>query len=773
MPDRIIGRLAYKIVGDDRELSRALRRSVRELDKTADRFQQIGGRLSTFVTAPIVAAGGAAAKAASDLNESLNAVNVVFDESAEQITAWGQNAATQAGLAQSEFNQAAVRLGASLKNAGIPVDDLADSTIELTQRAADLASVFNTDVNDALSAIASALRGEADPIERFGATVNAAAVEAKALELGLAATRSEITEQIKVQARLAVIMEQTAEVQGDFARTAGEAANQTRIARAQVQDQAAALGQQLLPIWQAIISEALELISAFNELDESQKRLIIQIAASAAAMGPLSVAIGTTIKAVNTLRLALVALGGTSGFGLLLVAAAAVATAIHAISEPSREARESLADLAEQSGITARELDGVARALSEAEHFAQSIDDAEEAVRQIADASGRTVAEVLEIGIASSRIGDEFRAHLELIQEQNALHEDQVEDMRQLRDLQRHRALAARDERVEQEAITAELERQQLHQQTWEEYWEGINQQWRDLGANTEVYRRNLEAIAEVEDPDQRRRLLQEMERMLDLNAGMLTQEQAFPVTAAARLGLLKEIRVLLAGITQEGEAQKKVADDLKDSTEAQRNLVADYNKRYGELAEVVVSIAHDSQDWTAEFESLASQAGRAWGGIFSGVGQAIIDTEAGLESIGRAMANLFTGILETLGQQFAAMAAAALFGMPPTFIPNPGQAAAYGAASAGFFAASGLAGAISAFGEGGSFLANQPTLALFGENGPETVDIQPVKHPGVPGAYAGGQSIHIHGDVYGYDDFARKVEQAGRRSNRLGRTGR
>jgi hypothetical protein len=136
-------------------------------------------------------------------------------------------------------------------------------------------------------------------------------------------------------------------------------------------------------------------------------------------------------------------------------------------------------------------------------------------------------------------------------------------------------------------------------------------------------------------------------------------------------------------------------------------------------------------------------------------------------------MANLFIGILKTLGDQFAAMSIAALFGMPPTFIPSPGKAAAYGAASAGFYAASGVAGAISAFANGGSFVADQPTLALFGENGPETVDIQPVPKVSAPGAYTGGGGITINGDVYGYDDFAAKVEEAQSRSARLGRVGR
>ena len=47
--------------------------------------------------------------------------------------------------------------------------------------------------------------------------MNAAAVEAQALAMGLAATKDEITDADKVAARYALILEQTTTAQGDFA----------------------------------------------------------------------------------------------------------------------------------------------------------------------------------------------------------------------------------------------------------------------------------------------------------------------------------------------------------------------------------------------------------------------------------------------------------------------------------------------------------------------------------------------------------------------------
>lgn len=781
MADSVIGRLVYKIVGDDKDYQKALRRSKRALDRTGREMQQIGARLSLGLTAPIAAAGAAAVRAAVDLEESLNAVNVVFGESAEQIEAWGETAADAAGISQAAFNQSAVRLGASLKNAGVPIEDLADQTINLTQRAADLASVFNTDVNDALGAIQAAIRGEGDPIERFGASINAAAVEAKALELGLADTKAEITEQIKVQARLALIMEQTADVAGDFANTSDNAANRTRILRARVTDLAAELGQELLPYVQAVLERTLELVDKFGELDDQQKQNIVRAAAFAAALGPVITALGTAVRVAGAAKVAFAALAANPvvlAIGALASGVVVLGRALdNAIDQQRADDMERFADAAERAGVSAGDL---AQRYADAEvALDQQLamgGDLAESVRQVADYYGVALEDVVEIARTLPGIGQEHDDLLRSLQAEGEEITAQRDAMRQYRLSQIAVQEAVRQQREDQEAITDELEEQRdLHRESWDEYWADVNQRWRDLGQNIAIYRTNLQTVADLEDDDQRQQMLEDLERMLELDVGMLTQEQAFPVVAEARRQLLADIRDLMGEVSEEADEQIAKTEQLKDVTKEQRDLAADLAKIHGkQLAPVMESIIDDAQSFTDVYGSLASAAGDAWGGVFQGLGQAILDTEQGLEAVGQSLAGMFVGILNTLGAQFAAMAAGALFGMPPTFIPNPGQAASYAAASAGFYAAAGLTSAITAFADGGSFIADRPTMALFGEAGPEYVDIQPVNHAAPPGwAPGGGQPIVINGDVYGYDDFARHVERATSRASRTGRIGR
>lgn len=240
----------------------------REAREAATATGQIGAAAKTssgLMTGALLTAGVAIVKfgadsvrAASNLEESMNAVNVVFGEAAGTITDFGETAADAAGLAQAEFQQMATVLGSALINAGLPLDEAAEKTIELTQRAADMASVFNTSVPEALGAMQAALRGESDPIEKFGVTLSAAAVDAEAAALGFKKVGGEWDAQAKAAARLSLIMKQTSRVQGDFANTSDGLANKTRQLQASMTNLQAQIGGYLIPALAGLADEGLD-----------------------------------------------------------------------------------------------------------------------------------------------------------------------------------------------------------------------------------------------------------------------------------------------------------------------------------------------------------------------------------------------------------------------------------------------------------------------------------------------------------------------------------
>ena len=324
-----VATLFVKLGLDSKGYSSGLREAIQKTGAAAQdigkKLTNIGAGLTAGLTAPILAAGVAAGKMAVDLQESQNAVNVVFEDAADIMDAYGETVATTAGLSRAEFNQLGAVTGAFLKNVGFDTAQAADETIRLTERASDMASIFNTDVSQALEAIQSGLKGEFNPLEQFGVKLNAAAINARALEMGLADANGEISESAKAQAALALVMEQTDQFAGDFAATSDQLANATKIARAQFTDAAAALGTQLLPIGLRIVEWVSGLIEKFNALTPAQQKTILIIGAVVAAIGPLITIIGGLITAFGVIMPVISAVGAALLGPLGLAIAAIIA----------------------------------------------------------------------------------------------------------------------------------------------------------------------------------------------------------------------------------------------------------------------------------------------------------------------------------------------------------------------------------------------------------------------------------------------------------------
>ncbi len=268
-----------------------------------------GVKLTAGLTVPIAAAGFAAVTAASDFEESANAVNVVFGEAAETIAEFGETSAEAVGLSTAEFSQLAAQGGALLQNLGLDANEAAQEQINLTERAADLASIFNTDVSTALEAVQSGLKGEFNPLEQFGVKMNAAAIEAKALELGLADSASELDDNAKATAALALFYEQTEAIAGDFANTSDGLANSQRIAKAEFANLAAEFGMVLLPIITQGVELFRQLAAKFSALTPGQKTMVVGVLAIIAVVGPLLIVLGTLIGALGTIGSVLGAIG--------------------------------------------------------------------------------------------------------------------------------------------------------------------------------------------------------------------------------------------------------------------------------------------------------------------------------------------------------------------------------------------------------------------------------------------------------------------------------
>ena len=248
MARRGTGIISVLISGDAKPLNKEVEKATGILDGFGKKVGLALGAAGAAVGVAAFKIGKDSVSAASDLEESINAVNVAYGRAAEGVLALGETSATQLGVSQSDFNAAAVRFSAFAERVVGEGGDIAGFVGDISTRAADFASVFNIDVSEALGVFQSGLSGEAEPLKRFGINLLDSEVQAYALREGLIEAGQTMTEQQKVQARFGLLMESTAKTAGDFANTSDGLANSQRILKARFQDTLAQLGQHLLPI---------------------------------------------------------------------------------------------------------------------------------------------------------------------------------------------------------------------------------------------------------------------------------------------------------------------------------------------------------------------------------------------------------------------------------------------------------------------------------------------------------------------------------------------
>ena len=310
---------------DRRQLTRDLDRAEQNVERRLENFSRratAGGALLAGFGAVVTVGIGLAVKAASDLQESTNAVNVVFGAASQTVHEFGQDSARSAGIATAAFNQLATQTGSLLINFGSTEQEAADQTLLLTQRAADLASVHNTSVADAMSAVNQAIRGETEAIRRYSADVTDATIQAHLNAQGINAQVSAMSVAEKAQLRLQVLMAQTANVQGDFERTSGDWANALRIAQAEVTNLQAELGTALLPILAAVLRTIVPIVTWVKDWAAAHPGLSSAIFITAAALGAFALFAGLALISAGLVA------GAIGTLGITMAGVTGVATAM-------------------------------------------------------------------------------------------------------------------------------------------------------------------------------------------------------------------------------------------------------------------------------------------------------------------------------------------------------------------------------------------------------------------------------------------------------------
>ena len=210
---------------------------------------------------------------AGQLEQSVGAIDSVFKESAGQMHAWADSAATSVGLSKNEFNELGTLIGAQLKNGGTAMAELAPQTNKLIGLGADLSSMFGGTTREAVEALSSALKGERDPIERYGVSLKQSEIDAKAAALGFQKVGGSFSNEAQQAATLALIMEQTKDAHGNFAKESDTYAHKVQVLSQQWENFTTGLGEMFLPVAASALEWLMGLGPAIQPVAEEFGRL--------------------------------------------------------------------------------------------------------------------------------------------------------------------------------------------------------------------------------------------------------------------------------------------------------------------------------------------------------------------------------------------------------------------------------------------------------------------------------------------------------------------
>lgn len=165
---------------------------------------------------------------ASDLVETQNVVDVTFEDSADTINKWAQEALNAYGITETKAKQYSSTLGAMLKSMGIADDQVLQMSMDMAGLAADMASFYNLDHDTAFEKIRSGISGETEPLKSLGINMSVANLNAFALEKGMNKAFDKMSQAEQATLRYQYLLEATKDAQGDFARTGDSFSNEMR-----------------------------------------------------------------------------------------------------------------------------------------------------------------------------------------------------------------------------------------------------------------------------------------------------------------------------------------------------------------------------------------------------------------------------------------------------------------------------------------------------------------------------------------------------------------
>lgn len=331
------------------------------MDAAGKKAQAVGGKMTKYMTLPILGLGAVAFKAGAELQDSMGAVDQIFKKSSGIVKDWADKLPTYYGIAKTEALQYSSTMGSMMKNiGGLTEKEAAKQSGKLIELAGDLSATFGGSTQDAVRALTGALKGNNTMLDNYGISALQAEVKAEAMRKGLmkadvdmvkveaatikvnearkkanetikkygkgsdearkannelalaqqgvetamAGSTSEMDAATKQAATLSLVMDQTKDIQGQAAREAAGGSGQLKAMQTEMKNLSAEVGTKLLPVGIKLLGWASGLATAFGKLSPKTQTVILVVLGLVAALGPLVYIVGTVMRSFKAMKTA-------------------------------------------------------------------------------------------------------------------------------------------------------------------------------------------------------------------------------------------------------------------------------------------------------------------------------------------------------------------------------------------------------------------------------------------------------------------------------------
>lgn len=210
-----VDELKVKITADTSQYEKSISRVKSSLNGLA---KTIGAAFS--ITA-LTAFTKSCLKAASDLEEVQNVVDVAFGNMSKDAEEFAANSIRAFGITELQAKQVGSTFMAMANAIGLSKKNATAMSLSLTALAADMSSFYNVSLGTAQTALEGIFTGYGRALRQFGVVLDENTLEEYRLAQGIEKAYTAMTVAEKVTLRYNYAMTALSQAQGDYARTSG------------------------------------------------------------------------------------------------------------------------------------------------------------------------------------------------------------------------------------------------------------------------------------------------------------------------------------------------------------------------------------------------------------------------------------------------------------------------------------------------------------------------------------------------------------------------